>query len=84
MCAKYFDSISHELLKRPARAADQGRAIAGLDGADHRFVSRGFRPGLPIGSLTSQHFANFYLDRFDRFVKEDLRIRVMCGIWMTW
>ena len=30
--------------------------------------------GLPIGSLTSQHFANFYLDGFDRFVKEDLRV----------
>ena len=31
--------------------------------------------GLPIGSLTSQHFANFYLDRFDRYVKEHLRTR---------
>ena len=31
--------------------------------------------GLPIGCLTSQHFANFYLDRFDRFVKEELRFR---------
>ncbi len=31
--------------------------------------------GLPIGSLTSQHFANFYLGWFDRFVKETLRVR---------
>ena len=31
--------------------------------------------GLPIGSLTSQHFANFYLGWFDRFVKEGLRVR---------
>lgn len=30
--------------------------------------------GLPIGSLTSQHFANFYLGAFDRFVKEQLRV----------
>jgi hypothetical protein len=29
--------------------------------------------GLPIGSLTSQHWANFYLDSLDRFVKEMLR-----------
>jgi hypothetical protein len=29
--------------------------------------------GLPIGRLTSQHFANFYLGWFDRFVKEGLR-----------
>jgi RNA-directed DNA polymerase len=30
--------------------------------------------GLPIGSLTSQHFANFYLGWLDRFVKESLRV----------
>jgi hypothetical protein len=28
---------------------------------------------VPIGSLTSQHFANFYLGWMDRFVKEQLR-----------
>ena len=31
--------------------------------------------GLPIGSLTSQHFANYYLGWFDRFVKETLRVK---------
>lgn len=29
--------------------------------------------GLPIGSLTSQHFANFYLNPFDRFITEELK-----------
>ncbi len=29
--------------------------------------------GLPIGNLTSQHWANVYLDRLDHFIKEDLR-----------
>ena len=29
--------------------------------------------GLPIGNLTSQHFANFYLGPLDRFLKEDLQ-----------
>jgi hypothetical protein len=28
---------------------------------------------VPIGNLTSQHFANFYLAPLDRFVKEELR-----------
>jgi hypothetical protein len=28
--------------------------------------------GLPIGNLTSQHFANFYLGPLDRFIKERL------------
>lgn len=31
--------------------------------------------GLPIGNLTSQVFANFYMDTFDHFVKHDLKIQ---------
>jgi len=31
--------------------------------------------GLPIGNLTSQFFANYFLSSFDHFVKEDLRIK---------
>ncbi len=31
--------------------------------------------GLPIGNLTSQVFANFYLSEFDHFVKHTLRIK---------
>ncbi|MBI5369838.1 RNA-directed DNA polymerase [Candidatus Uhrbacteria bacterium] len=30
--------------------------------------------GLPIGNLTSQLFANVYLDAFDHFIKDELRI----------
>ncbi|MGI0486432.1 reverse transcriptase domain-containing protein [Pantanalinema rosaneae CENA516] len=32
------------------------------------------RRGLPIGNLTSQFFANIYLNGFDHFVKEQLRV----------
>lgn len=31
--------------------------------------------GIPIGNLTSQLFANIYLDRLDHYLKEDLRIK---------
>lgn len=31
--------------------------------------------GMPIGSTTSQHFANFYLNPLDHFVKHSLRIK---------
>jgi hypothetical protein len=31
--------------------------------------------GLPIGNLTSQFFANVYLDALDQFVKHELRIK---------
>ncbi len=33
------------------------------------------RHGLPIGNLTSQFFANVYLNDFDHFVKEKLRVK---------
>ncbi|MEM6866796.1 MAG: RNA-directed DNA polymerase [Cyanobacteria bacterium P01_C01_bin.121] len=33
------------------------------------------RKGLPIGNLTSQFFANVYLNEFDHFVKEQLKAR---------
>lgn len=32
------------------------------------------RKGLPIGNLTSQFFANIYLNGFDHFIKEQLKI----------
>lgn len=33
------------------------------------------RRGLPIGNLTSQFFANIYLNGFDHFVKETLKVK---------
>ncbi len=72
---KYFDSVSHDvLLARLERLFKDRRLLVLLE----RIV-RSFRGslgcGLPIGSLMSQHFANFYLGWFDRYVKETLRVR---------
>jgi retron-type reverse transcriptase len=71
---RYFDSVPHDrLLALLRRHFKDGRLLELFE----RIV-RGFRGelgrGLPIGSLTSQHFANFYLGCFDRFVKETLRV----------
>ena len=40
---------------------------------DDSFAPHERRRGLPLGNLTSQFFANLYLDRFDHFVTEVLR-----------
>jgi hypothetical protein len=71
---KYFDSIRHEiLLGRLGRLFKDHRLLALLEQ-----VIQGYRGslghGLPIGSLTSQHFANFYLGYCDRHITETLRI----------
>jgi RNA-directed DNA polymerase len=40
-----------------------------------RLANQPARRGLPIGNLSSQFFANVYLDRLDQFVKHQLRAR---------
>jgi hypothetical protein len=64
---KYFESIPQELLiGRLRRLFKDPEILYWLEK-----LLRGHRPdegkGLPIGSLTSQHLANFYLGPLDRF-----------------
>jgi len=40
----------------------------------------GWKRGMPIGALTSQHLANFSLGFLDRFIKESLRVRGLRAI----
>lgn len=73
----YFASIDHAPLRGilHRRFKDPG-LLALCD----RILDRTPDPpgrGLPIGSLTSQHFANAYLDVLDRFLLEKLRVRAM-------
>jgi len=65
---KYFDSIDHEVLKSLLRRITKDtRLLRILDLiVDHPGGSK----GVPIGNLTSQHFANLYLDRLDHWLKE--------------
>lgn len=71
---KYFDSIVHPVLvarlERLFKDPHLLNLLARVIGSFHGEAG----VGLPIGSLTSQHFANFYLGWFDRFVKETLQV----------
>jgi hypothetical protein len=72
---KYFDSIPHgKLISQISRLFKEPPLLELFD----RILSiyRGKQGcGIPIGSLTSQHFANFYLSAFDRFIKEYLHLQ---------
>ncbi len=75
---QYFPSIDHQLLKEKLRRRIKDVKVLNLlykiiDGAPPGNDLR--RTGIPIGNLTSQFFANFYLDDFDHYIKEQLRIR---------
>lgn len=71
---KYFDSISHEVLKAKLRHIFKDGQLLSLfdDIIDSYSTTEG--KGLPIGNLTSQYFANFYLSALDHYAKETLRI----------
>jgi len=40
-----------------------------------RESTSGFQKGVPIGNLTSQIFANVYMNEFDQFVKHTLKVK---------
>jgi len=71
--AEYFGSVDHDILSAQLRRRIADEGTLWLTEAIVRAAPGG--KGLPIGNLTSQCFANVYLDGFDHFVKEDLRCR---------
>jgi retron-type reverse transcriptase len=72
---RYFDSVNHDRLLELLNRRFKDVPLHEL----FEQIVRSFRGaqglGLPIGSLMSQHFANFYLGWLDRYVKEALQVR---------
>lgn len=64
---KYFDSIPHDRLKAALENRFKDPRMLGWFFKIIDSYEKTAGRGLPIGSLTSQHFANFYLDGLDRF-----------------
>jgi retron-type reverse transcriptase len=72
---KYFDSIDHQTLKVLLGKIIKDKAAlrvfyAIVDSSDNPSGK-----GIPIGNLTSQYFANYYLSAFDHHFKEQLCIK---------
>lgn len=70
----YFASVDHPRLMALLRRRFKDRGILALMGRiiDAHHDAPG--SGLPIGALTSQHFANFYLAGLDRLLLEGCRV----------
>ncbi len=75
--ARYFDSVDHQILLALLQRQIKDRRMLGLLGQIIDAAPPHTQPGkgLPIGNLTSQHFANFYLGKLDHFVKGSLQVR---------
>ena len=72
---KYFDSIPHSKLAVLLAAKFKDKALLNL--FDKLLASYCVTEGrgLPIGNLTSQYFANFYLGIFDHYAKEKMQVK---------
>ncbi len=69
--SKYFSSVNHKILKRIVREKIADKELLRLlddiiDSVDS---------GIPIGNLTSQLFANIYLNKLDEYIKYNLKIK---------
>ena len=73
---KYYDSIDHNVLKTQLRKKYKDKILLAI--FDRIIDSYSVNPdkGLPIGNLTSQYFANFYLSELDHLAKHQLKIPV--------
>jgi len=71
---KYFDSISHTILKTQLQHIFKDKKLLFI--FEQIIDSYQVEPnrGIPIGNLTSQYFANYYLSGLDHFAKETLKI----------
>ena len=71
----YFQSIDHEVLKQEVRRYISDKAVIKL--LDHIIDHNGIYPdgvGIPVGNLTSQLFANVYLNILDHYIKHNLHV----------
>ena len=71
----YFQSIDHAILKAEIRKVIKDAGVLAL--LDRIIDHNGNMPdgvGIPVGNLTSQLFANIYLDALDQFIKHELGV----------
>jgi retron-type reverse transcriptase len=76
---KFFDSIDHDTLLKILDKKIKDEKVMGLmrEIIDSFAASRPNlfdRRGVPIGNLTSQIFANIYMNEFDQFMKHELKV----------
>jgi retron-type reverse transcriptase len=73
---KFFASIDHSILSKMLNDS-----VVDLDLCKilfeviNSFYTKKKGVGIPLGNLTSQLFANIYMDRFDKFIKHTLKVK---------
>ncbi|MFH1308655.1 MAG: reverse transcriptase domain-containing protein [Patescibacteria group bacterium] len=68
---KFFDNLDHNILINILKRKIEDKDILNLI----EEIINSFYKGIPLGNLTSQWFANIYLNELDRFIKHKLKIK---------
>lgn len=77
---KFFDTVDHAILFSLLRKRIKDENALWLlreiiESFSSQYSTLFERKGLPIGNLTSQLFANIYMNEFDQFVKRELKAK---------
>ena len=77
---KFFDSVDHTiLLSIISKRIKDPETISLFENIIESYISDRsdlfHRSGVPIGNLTSQLFANIYMNEFDQFIKHTLKVK---------
>lgn len=77
---KFFDSVDHDILIKildkkikDEKVMNLMREIVGSFNSEQSDLF--CKKGVPIGNLTSQIFANIYMNEFDQFIKHKLKVK---------
>lgn len=71
---KYFDSIDHGILNGKLERMFKDKTVLDIMSRIIASYSNSEGKGIPIGNLTSQYFANYYLSEMDHWIKETLHV----------
>lgn len=71
----FFDSINHNILIFLIQKKIKDRNAIWLIKEIIKSFSTSLNKGLPLGNITSQLFANIYLNELDGFIKHKLRVK---------
>jgi retron-type reverse transcriptase len=71
--SKYFDSINHDILIKAIKRKIGCKKTVNLILKIINSFNKDTGVGIPIGNLTSQLFANIYLNELDQFVLRELK-----------
>lgn len=73
----YFQEVDHEILLNIIKRKVKDKRVIYLIRKilENSVESNPLGKGIPLGNLTSQFFANVYLDKLDKFVKHQLKAK---------